>query len=151
MSLLQLRRVAARRVLSRASSSLSNRAVETDSCGIPRRPTWSVNELLSSYPVPSLAPHTLKHLHDLSALVPPEENTPEYKKLKTGLEELIRLVEAVKIVDTEGVPAFGREDAGRPAEADAADVTAHEGGRSLLNHSARIHNGFYIVDADKPQ
>ncbi|KAJ7047651.1 hypothetical protein C8F04DRAFT_935929 [Mycena alexandri] len=150
MSLLPLR-VAAQRVLSRASSSLSNRVVDTDSCGIPRRPTWSVNELLSSYPVPSLAPHTLKHLHDLSALIPPEENTPEYEKLKTGLEELIRLVEAVKVVDTEGVPVFGRADPGRPAEADTVDATAHEGGRSLLTHAARTHNGFYVVDADKPQ
>ncbi|KAF7355052.1 hypothetical protein MSAN_01420700 [Mycena sanguinolenta] len=139
---------AARRVF----SSLSKGAVDTDLSGIPRRPTWSVNELLSSYPVPSLAPQTLKHLHDLSALVPPEEGTPEYHKLKTELEELIRLVEAVKMVDTEGVSAFERHDPGKQAvELNPAHEPRPNGGRSLLKHAARTRDGFYIVDADKPR
>nr|GAT53847.1 predicted protein [Mycena chlorophos] len=88
-----------RRVLSSLSHSV-------DAAGIPSRPTWSVNELLASYPRPTLPPSALKRLHDLSALVPPEENSPEYIKLKTELEELIRLVEAVKLVDTTGVRPY---------------------------------------------
>ncbi|KAJ7179398.1 hypothetical protein C8R46DRAFT_1073635, partial [Mycena filopes] len=93
------------RVFSRAASGLPNRVVDTDACGIPRRPTWSVNELLSFLP----------------------QNTLEYEKLKTGLEELIRLVEAVKMVDTEGISAFGREDPARPAEANPDDTTPPHG------------------------
>ncbi|KAJ7667708.1 hypothetical protein DFH06DRAFT_1039661, partial [Mycena polygramma] len=138
---------AARRVF----SSLPNRVVETDTCGIPRRPTWSVNELLSSYPVPSLAPHTLKHLHDLSALLPPAEGTPEHGKLTAGLEGLIRLVEAVKMVNTDHVAAFERNDPGTLASEDNPASTIPHGGRSLLKHAARTRDGFYIVDADKPQ
>ncbi|KAJ7276105.1 hypothetical protein B0H12DRAFT_1083654 [Mycena haematopus] len=129
------------RVARRVFSSLPKNAVETDSCGIPHRPTWSVNELLSSYPVPSLAPRTLKHLHDLSALVPPEEGTTKYRKLNTELEELIRLVEAVKM----------RDDPGKQGvELILAHKSPPNGGRSLLKHAARTRDGFYIVDADKP-
>ncbi|KAJ6516195.1 hypothetical protein C8R45DRAFT_1049610 [Mycena sanguinolenta] len=139
---------AARRVF----STLPKGALDTDSSGIPRRSTWSVNELLSSYPAPSLAPQTLKHLHDLSALVPPEEGTTEYRKLKTELEELIRLVEAVKMVDTEGVGAFERHDPGKRAvELNPTHEPPPDGGRSLLKHAARTRDGFYIVDADKPR
>ncbi|KAJ7367997.1 hypothetical protein DFH08DRAFT_676993 [Mycena albidolilacea] len=135
----------------RVFSSLPRRIVETDSCGIPRRPTWSVNELLSSYPAPSLAPETLKHLHNLSALVPPEEGTSEYGKLKAELEELIRLVEAVKMVDTEDVSAFERNDPDKAAaELKASHELPSEDGRSLLKYAARTRGGFYVVDADKP-
>ena len=73
--------------------------VETDSHAIPTRPTWSVNELLSSYPKPQISPATLKHLHELSALIPPEEGTPEHAKLTAEMENLVKLVEAVKLVD----------------------------------------------------
>ncbi|KAJ7283502.1 hypothetical protein C8J57DRAFT_1498550 [Mycena rebaudengoi] len=124
--------------------------LETDSCGIPIRPTWSVNELLSSYPTPSIPPSAFTHLHRLSALIPPEEGTPEYSQLKLELEDLIRLVEAVKIVDTKHVVGLpDREDPGRHA----ADVAATQevASRSLLKHSARAREGFYIVDADKHQ
>ncbi|KAF8211436.1 hypothetical protein K438DRAFT_1425502, partial [Mycena galopus ATCC 62051] len=124
---------------------------ETDSCGIPLRPTWSVNELLSSYPTPSLAPETLKHLHTLSALIPPKEGTTGYRKLKTELEELIRLVEAVKMVDTEGVGVFERDDPSKQAaaELDVEHKLSPDSGRPLLKHAARTRDGFYIVDADK--
>ncbi|KAK7061464.1 hypothetical protein R3P38DRAFT_2829672 [Favolaschia claudopus] len=137
------------RRVSRAFSSLPKRAPETDSCGIPRRPTWSVNELLSSYPVPSLSPETFQRIHDLSALIPPEQGTTKHQELKAELEELIRLVEAVKMVDTDGVATFEREDPGKHAAA----LNSHnesEGGRSLLKHAARTRDGFYVVDADKP-
>ncbi|KAJ6599364.1 hypothetical protein DFH09DRAFT_1130860 [Mycena vulgaris] len=135
----------------RVFSTLPKRVVETDSCAIPLRPTWSVHELLSSYPTPSLDPHTFRRLHELSALIPPEEGTPEYAQLKTGLEELIRLVEAVKLVNTEDVTAFGSEDAaGQVVDNNPSQEVPHDG-RSLLQHAARTHDGFYIVDADKPQ
>ncbi|PAV20512.1 hypothetical protein PNOK_0313900 [Pyrrhoderma noxium] len=39
-------------------------------------------------------------LHDLSALIPPEEGTEAHEELKNELEEMMRLVEAVKLVDT---------------------------------------------------
>ncbi|KAJ7499218.1 hypothetical protein FB451DRAFT_1204674 [Mycena latifolia] len=143
-------RLVARRVF----STLPKPGVETDSSGIPLRPAWSVNELLSSYPTPSLAPHALRRLHELSALLPPEENTPEYDRLKAGLEELIRLVEAVKLVNTEDVTAFGSEAPGsqsKAAESNQPQERLPNDGRSLLQHAARTHEGFYIVDADKPQ
>ncbi|KAJ7122737.1 hypothetical protein C8R44DRAFT_621964 [Mycena epipterygia] len=141
----------ARQCTRRAFSSLSKRVVETDSCGIPLRATWSVNQLLSSYPTPSIAPHTFKRLHELSALLPPEEDTAEYHELKAGLEELIRLVEAVKIVDTERITAFGSEDPSIQVVDTSPPPELPHNGRSLLQHAARTRNGFYIVDADKPQ
>ncbi|KAJ7117305.1 hypothetical protein C8R43DRAFT_1037027 [Mycena crocata] len=135
----------------RAFSSLTKRVVESDSCGIPLRPTWSVNDLLSSYIIPSLTPQTLKRLHDSSALIPPENDTPEYGQLKAGLEELIRLVEAVKIVNTRHINAVGSDDPGgqTPNIDPAHKLSRH--GPSLLKHAARTRDGFYIVDADKCQ
>ncbi|KAJ7774221.1 hypothetical protein DFH07DRAFT_1057054 [Mycena maculata] len=139
------------RVPCRVFSSLPERVVKTDSCGIPRRPTWSVNDLLSSYPTPSLTPEMLKHLHELSALIPPKEDTPEYGRLKTELEDLVRLVEAVKMVNTENVLAYRIEDPGRLTTAIDREQEKHPDGRSLLKHAARARDGFYVVDADKPQ
>ncbi|KAF7331885.1 hypothetical protein MKEN_00068700 [Mycena kentingensis (nom. inval.)] len=109
------------------------------------QPSWSVHQLLASYPRPSLPPPALKRLHDLSALVPPEQDTPEYLKLKTELEELIRLVEAVKLVDTSGVPPYQAPISDAPADAQPTMALP------LLGHAARTKNGFYIVDADMPQ
>ncbi|KAJ7178624.1 hypothetical protein C8R43DRAFT_467523 [Mycena crocata] len=132
-------------------TSLKRRLFETDSCGIPLRPTWSVNDLLSSYPTPYLTPQTLEHLHDLSALIPPEEDTPEYGQLKAGLEELIRLVEAVKLIDIKNIEASGSHDPGRQTGNINPGHELFCNGRSLLKHAARTRDGFYIVDADKPQ
>ena len=64
---------------------------------------WSVNELLSLYPRPAISPATLKHLHALSALIPPEEGSPERAKLTKETQDLVKLVEAVKLVDTKSV------------------------------------------------
>lgn len=123
------------------------------SYGLPAKPSWSVNELLSSYPTPELSPSTFKRLHDLSALTPPEEGTPEFGKLKRELEELVRLVEAVKLVDTEGVqptelrPIFeeGVEDESQEAFNDEGS----ESGRTLLKHASRTSDDFYVVEADR--
>ncbi|KAJ7638525.1 hypothetical protein FB45DRAFT_710207, partial [Roridomyces roridus] len=116
---------------------------ETDSAGIPLRPMWSVNDLVSSYPTPSLPSKTFNRLHQLSALIPPEEGTPEYGKLKSGLEEIIRLVEAVKLVNTEQITVYASHESTCNSSHEAAN------GRSLLQHAARTRDGFYIVDADK--
>ncbi|KAJ7095099.1 hypothetical protein B0H15DRAFT_91682 [Mycena belliarum] len=139
-------RVAARRVY----SSLPKPLVDTDSCGIPLRPVWSVNELLASYRTPSLIPHTFERLHELSALIPPEEGTPEYNCLKAGLGDLIRLVEAVKLVNTDDVTALGSEQSGSQVQPTNQAQEPPRGGRSLLKHAARTCDGFYVVDADKP-
>jgi len=77
------------------------------SCGIPTQPSWSVNALLSSCPTPTISAATIKHLHQLSALIPPTEGTQEHEKLTREMEELVRLVEAVKLKEIghgEGVP-----------------------------------------------
>ncbi|KAF8897234.1 hypothetical protein BD779DRAFT_1489762, partial [Infundibulicybe gibba] len=74
------------RPVSRGSTSPK---CDSDFCGVPLRPTWSVNELLSSYPTPRISSETFGHLHKLSALVVPDEGTLEHSKLKEELEELI--------------------------------------------------------------
>jgi len=84
-------------------------------------------------------------------LIPPKEDTAEYGQLKAGLEELIRLVEAVKMVDTERITVFGSEDPSIQVVDTSPPQERPPNGRSLLQHAARTRNGFYIVDADKPQ
>jgi hypothetical protein len=130
--------------------------IETDSCGIPLKPTWSVHDLLSSYPNPTITPATFRRLHELSALIPPEEGTPEYESLKWELEELIRLVEAVKLVDVSGVDGEcvpdGRiwaEGAGWSLEAETNGEDACASGPALLRHASETSNGMYVVDADR--
>ncbi|KAE9405944.1 hypothetical protein BT96DRAFT_1015205 [Gymnopus androsaceus JB14] len=126
--------------------------INSDSFGLPTKPIWSVNELLSSYPKPELSASTFKRLHELSALIPPEEGTPEYEKLKRELEELVRLVEAVKLVDTQGVqpaelrPIFveGVEEGEKEDFEEDKDA-----GRTLLKHASRTNDDFYVVEADR--
>ncbi|KAF7301539.1 hypothetical protein MIND_00719400 [Mycena indigotica] len=119
----------------------------TDTAGIPTSPTWSVNELLASYPRPTLSTHALTRLHNLSALVPPKENSPEHAKLKSELEDLIRLVEAVKLVDTTGVSPYRRGTISsthpQPQPQSAED------GRALLKHAKQTKDGFYVVNTDR--
>ncbi|KIM83820.1 hypothetical protein PILCRDRAFT_26785, partial [Piloderma croceum F 1598] len=133
---------------------------QTDSCGIPFHPTWSVNDLLSSYPTPTITSFTLKRLHELSALIPPEEGTPEHDSLKQELENLIKLVEAVKLFtlgDNPGeisgekqipdgrVWAEGTEIRPMDVPAEVDGVT----GSALLRFANRTSDGLYVVDADR--
>lgn len=120
---------------------------ETDACGIPVKPTWSIHELLSSYPSPTLSSATLTRLHELSALVPPAEGTPEHAKLKKELEEFVRLVEAVRLVNTDGVEVVGgREYTDGPGfDTPKEDVS----GRALLHHASLTKDGFYVVETDR--
>ncbi|KAG6831889.1 hypothetical protein H0H92_007006 [Tricholoma furcatifolium] len=118
---------------------------ETDEYGIPLKPTWSVHELLSSYPKPTLSSATLARLHELAALIPPAEGTEEHAKLKVEMEELIRLVEAVKLVHTQGV----RPTTFKLPDEQAGSLGDEPSGRALLRHASRTQDGFYVVDADK--
>lgn len=133
----------------RAVSSLSGTKHETDSLGIPLRPTWSVNDLLSSYPTPSINHAELEQLHKLSALKMPEKDSDEYYKLKGDLEELVRLVEAVKPVDTEGVELAEVVSADTPPEEETQEHTPR--GRELLEYAHRVKEEFYVVDTDARQ
>ncbi|KAF7433351.1 hypothetical protein PC9H_005301 [Pleurotus ostreatus] len=134
----------------RAISSLSSTKPKTDSLGIPLRPTWSVNDLLSSYPTPSVNHAELEQLHKLSALKIPEKDSDEYHKLKGDLEELVRLVEAVKLVDTEGVElAEAVVSADIPPEEETQEHTPR--GRGLLEYAHRVKEEFYVVDTDARQ
>lgn len=121
----------------------------TDALGIPLKPTWSVNELISSYPRPRLSDQTLDRLHQVAALEPPAVGTPEHAKLKGDLEELVRLVEAVKLVDTTGVQV--QQWGARPDFYQATETSedATPSGRELMKHAARVEGDFYVVDTDK--
>ncbi|KAJ3552921.1 hypothetical protein NM688_g3896 [Phlebia brevispora] len=146
-----------------SSKPVENTNVETDSHGIPTQPTWSVNELLSSYPKPVITPATLKHLHELSALIPPEEGTPEHARLTSEMENLVKLVEAVRLVDvgqtTESgdgeVPdgriwaegtgislEYKKEPAPFPPEGEVH-------GQALLGYASRTENKLYVVDTER--
>lgn len=149
----------ASRYLSRSVPSLS----ETNELGIPKNPTWSVHKLISSYPRPRISPELLTKLHSLSALIPPSEGTPEHAKLTREMEELVRLVEAVKLVDVsaedthDGVSVpDGRiwpDDVGIPLSSNTRDVEYElddgETGQALLKHATRTKDGFYVVDTDR--
>ncbi|PCH41322.1 hypothetical protein WOLCODRAFT_162991 [Wolfiporia cocos MD-104 SS10] len=146
----------------RLNSTISRAAPKYDDDGIPTHPAWSVHDLLSSYPQPMISPRTLTRLHELSALIPPTEGTAAHAKLTREMEGLVRLVEAVKLVDTSAVQdrtsAQGVPDGKIWAEGEGIDLSmsgerddASEGasGRALFTHSARVKDGLYIVDADK--
>lgn len=76
----------------------------------------------------------------------------EHDALKKEMEEFIRLVEAVKLVDTTAVRRAAYSD--RKAEEDPdrglLQATQQEvTGRRLLEHATRTENGFYVVDAKR--
>ncbi|KAF8138676.1 hypothetical protein EV363DRAFT_1314503 [Boletus edulis] len=133
---------------------LQIRQVQTDACGIPLKPTWSLRQLVSSYPSPSLSPATFQHLHELSALLPPREGTPEYDITKKELDELVRLVEAVKLVNvdrpTDSSIPDGRvwaEGTGIPLTKEPFDEKIQ--GTKLLHYASRTLEGMYVVETDR--
>lgn len=147
-----------RRCPRRAISSAT--AVETDDCAIPVRPTWSVHELLSSYAKPTVSPATLAHLHRLSALTPPDEGSQDHRTLTLELEELIKLVEAVRTAnlggsdtptDETGIPD-GRiwpENMGIDIQSRQELQEESSDGRRLLAHATRTERGLYLVENDR--
>ena len=129
--------------------SASHPRRKTDSCGLPLQPTWSVYELLSSYPSPELSTNTITRLYELSALACPKVDTPQFKLIKEELEDMVRLVEAVRLVDTSGITVKGR---GEKEDADLNTPhgeTSGEYGKDLLKHASRAKDGFYTVDSDR--
>ncbi len=152
--------------LARTSAAVILRSKATlaavDSAGIPLKSTWSVNELLSSYPRPTISPVTLKRLHELSALLPPAEGSPEHAKLTQEIEELVKLVEAVKLVDVSELAEDSSVPDGRiwaSGEGVTLDIETtpapghHDAvhGRALLAHASRTMDDLYVVEADKPR
>lgn len=130
----------------------SGSTTETDECGIPIQPTWSVNELLTSYSTPKIPPQTLKHLYELSALIPPTEGTIAHEKITRQMEEMVRLVEAVKLINTDGAVVMGRwerEDTDRSDSQQGIESKEDSTGQALLKHASRTMEGFYIVEADR--
>lgn len=138
----------------RSSISTSTRV---DEHGIPLQATWSVNDLLSSYPKPTISPATLKRMHELSALIPPPEGTPQHARLTSEMEDLVKLVEAVKMVEVDGhymeADVHGVPDGRIWAQSSGIPLTRHSEavededthGRALLKHAQRVENGLYVV------
>lgn len=132
-------------------------AAIVDGLGVPLHATWSVKKLLSTYPAPSLSHGTLTRLHQLSALNPPTPGSPESESLRSELQELLRLVESVKLVDTTSAPG-GTEDSGIPdsriwTEGRGLDLEAPDAqhleeahGGALLRHASKHVDGQYVVE-----
>jgi hypothetical protein len=134
--------------------------VETDDCAIPLRPTWSVDDLLSSYPRPTMSFPALRRLHILSALIPPEEGTPECAKLTQELEDLVKLVESVRFFDVSGEssPANIIKDARIWAEGTGIDLQQTPPGDrdrealdtvELLSRTSRTEDNLYVIHSDR--
>ncbi|KDR83436.1 hypothetical protein GALMADRAFT_85574 [Galerina marginata CBS 339.88] len=137
MSLLSLRRCFFQHRLSiiaigRTSCRGKSSSASTDPYCIPTHPTWSVNQLLSSYPSPKLSSTTINRLYELSALVPPKEGSSQYDIVKRDLEEMVKLVEAADTDrKTSAVMGFG------------------ESGQELLKHASQVMDHFYVVDSER--
>ncbi|KZV76649.1 hypothetical protein PENSPDRAFT_679996 [Peniophora sp. CONT] len=142
--------------LSRPALRQQTQLVPTDDTGIPLQPTWSIDELLASYPKPTISAETLSRLHRLSALVPPAEGTPEHARLTHDLEELVKLVEAVRLAEVPEETADEIPD-GRIMATDACipldrvpeveeDALPRE---ELLARAARTRDGFYEIPNDR--
>jgi len=104
----------------------------------------------------------------LAALVPPEKGTEGFDKLKKELEDLVRVVEAVRVasgVENGGaIVAEGNEKGmadGRiwpkdhgvvfqdEEELDRKGTTTPPQGRELLELTRRTKGEFYVVDSSK--
>jgi len=87
----------------------------------------------------------------------------EHAKLTREMEEMVRLVEAVKLVDTsvveladgEAVPDGRIWPEGEGVRLDRSgpavefDGQTGETGRELLKHASKTANGFYVVEHDR--
>jgi hypothetical protein len=131
--------------------------VPTDETGIPLQPTWSVDELLSSYPKPSIAPEMLARLHTLCALRSPVEGSTEHARLSHELGDLVKLVEAVRLADVpqeEGTIPDGRvrAETSRIAlerEEDIYNIEDALPQEALLARAARTRDGFYEIPTNR--
>jgi hypothetical protein len=143
-----------------SSSQRDSGLVETDDCAIPLTPVWSVDNLLSSYPRPTISSPALRRLHALSALIPPEEGTPEHIKLTRELEDLVKLVESVRLFNGPGASSAvdTAVDARIWAEGTGIDLQkAPRGDRDrealdpaeLLSRASRTEDGLYVIHSDR--
>ena len=143
-----------------SSSQRNSGLVETDDCAIPLKPVWSVDNLLSSYPRPTISSPALRRLHVLSALIPPEEGTPEHIKLTRELEDLVKLVESVRLFNGPGASSAvdTAVDARIWAEGTGIDLKkAPRGDRDrealdpaeLLSRATRTQDGLYVIHSDR--
>ena len=149
-----LSRTLPRRITKPLVAQKSTTTFDTDECGIPKAPTWSVVDLFSSYPSPKLSAATFDHLHQLSALQTPESGTQEYADLKRELEGLVKLVEAVKCLETakeDDIPdgRIWKKGTGLRFADPETQLPEDERGQALLKRAQRTFNGFYEVEADR--
>jgi hypothetical protein len=121
--------------------------------GVPLSATWSVRELLDSYSPPSLDDPTFEKIHRLSALVPPDRGTQEREVLRKELQELVRLVNAVRVAEVpqgkEGQIPDGRiYPIPQEIDLDMTNTTQEEplaSGRELLKHSQIGSETAYVL------
>lgn len=121
---------------------------------VPAEPTWSVKELLASYPAPTLEPAMLERLHKMAALRPPPYDSEDFESLRTQLSEMIRMVEAVKLVDIPDALKGSEIPDGRIwpegrgmsfAQDPISNVNSDPSGHALLEKAANVANNGYIV------
>ena len=103
----------------------------------------------------------MKHLHALSALIPPEEGSHEHAKLTEEMQALVKLVEAVKLINTDsvgdgnGIPDGRIWAEGTGIDLDAEPIPVDENevqGRDLLKYAQNVSpEGLYLVDSDRPR
>jgi Asp-tRNA(Asn)/Glu-tRNA(Gln) amidotransferase C subunit len=111
-----------------------------------------VKDQLASLPLPSITSDKFIKLHHAAALKPPEEHSLEFSRLKSDLEEMVRLVEAVKLVDTSKVTIKATNEIHfDDLNSDQPLSKKLEGGRLLLQHANQTVDGYYIVEAKKRQ
>lgn len=157
---------------SRYSTSTPNTTTTTnfdaDELGLPKNPTWSVNDLLNSYPPAELADETLSHLHNAAALLPPERDTEDFQKIKRDMANLIKLVEAVRIAPVSPTSTSSHDSSEKQPDGriwpegrsiDLRDYTTYEvdkqssstppEGRELMNRAYKSQDGYYLVQSPK--
>jgi hypothetical protein len=121
--------------------------------GVPLSATWSVRELLDSYSSPSLDDQTFEKIHRLSALIPPDRGTEEREILRKELQDLVRLVNAVRVAEVpqgkEGEIPDGRiYPIPREIDLYAVEGVQQEpqaNGRELLKHSQIGSETAYVL------
>ncbi|KAF8583950.1 hypothetical protein K439DRAFT_1258801, partial [Ramaria rubella] len=129
----------------------------TDELGLPLSPSWSVHALISSYPSPRLTSATVTQLHKIAALIPPEEDTADFKELKAEMEDLVRLVEAVRMAPNDVNKADGPSDGIVRSQDKEVELRGARNeidgsppfGRELLKHTRRTEDGYYLVDSSR--
>jgi Asp-tRNA(Asn)/Glu-tRNA(Gln) amidotransferase C subunit len=84
----------------------------------------------------------------LSALAPPK-HTLQYEKVRKELEDMVKLVEAVKQVNTDGVSLTGRGEKEDEDRIQQNSQPEGEHGQALLKYAARTKNGLYVLDAER--